>query len=574
MEVLGFVRSSMKFCAVLLAVVGVAAAAGCGDDDRVPGADGRDGANGQDGEDGDRGPAGPAGPQGEDGDTGETGATGDTGATGPVGEDGDDGRNAGDLDFGVAAAFPLSNLGHDRLYAATYDEDGNLFVAGLIADDVVTSADSSFVVAKILPSGELDESFGDEGIARVNVAEGGALRELARGIVVQSSGAIVIVGQAEHDTSVTTGLFADDLDIYLARFDADGVIDVSFGEDGNGIVQIDLNDGIEGVNNDNEPALVGADSVWSLSLADGDKLVVHASQRALGNLDNGMPRTDADFALLRLTADGALDTTFNATGTTPGVVTLDLEGADDYHAGASARAATVLADDSVVGFGYVTSTILGSNTQQPLVYKVDATGAFDAAFADGGDPDGSDVDGVWHGFAVDPTLRAEAYGGAVVGTNFVTMGYGPTPTAGGMGTDWVSFRFTADGDLDTTYGVGGRTYIDAGGYGDNGRFVMALPDGRVLGAGAGRAMPEEPLPEGEAPEADAMVAILLSSGMPDTSFAPGGFQLYDMGGTADHFWGGAVSPDGTRAAVIGIAGADPADSDDDAALLLLRLPED
>jgi hypothetical protein len=102
---------------------------------------------------------------------------------------------------------------------------------------------------------------------------------------------------------------------------------------------------------------------------------------------------------------------------------------------------------------------------------------------------------------------------------------------------------------------------------------MILPDDRVLAVGAGRAAPEEPLAEGEQPEADAMVAILSEDGAPDLDFGPGGFQLYDLGGTADHFWSATLSPDGNRVAIVGIAGADPTGSDDDAALLLLRLPD-
>jgi uncharacterized delta-60 repeat protein len=279
-----------------------------------------------------------------------------------------------------------------------------------------------------------------------------------------------------------------------------------------------------------------------------------------------------DFALIRLTAAGVLDTTFNPTGTPAGIVTLDLVDANGVHAGASARSATVLGDDKVVAFGYLTSEVLGENTQQPLLYKVDAAGAFDNTFAAGAGLDQVNAPGVWHGLAVEPPLRAEAYGGAIQGTSLVTMGYGPTPGTG-TGTDWVSFRYTATGEFDTTYGDGGRAYIDAGGYGDNGRFVMVLPDDRVLGVGVGRAAPEEAPPEGEQPEADAMVAILTEEGAPDTDFAEGGFKLYDVGGNADHFWSAALSPDGTRVAVVGIAGADPTGSDDDAALLLLRLPD-
>jgi hypothetical protein len=180
---------------------------------------------------------------------------------------------------------------------------------------------------------------------------------------------------------------------------------------------------------------------------------------------------------------------------------------------------------------------------------------------------------VWHDFAVPAPLRAECYGAAVQGDHLVTMGYGPTPDSTGTGTDWVSFRFTLDGERDTTYGTdgAGATYLDPGKYGDNGRFVLVLPDDRVLGTGGGRAAPDAPLPMGESPETDGMVAILTEDGAPDTTFAPNGYRLYDMGGTADFFWAASVSPDHDQVAVVGIAGAETAANDDDGALLLLPL---
>jgi uncharacterized delta-60 repeat protein len=228
---------------------------------------------------------------------------------------------------------------------------------------------------------------------------------------------------------------------------------------------------------------------------------------------------------------------------------------------------TVLADDSVVATGYLTSEVLGQLTQQPVIYKVTAAGEFDATFAIADD---WLAPGVWHGFAVAPPLRAEAYGAALQGDKLVTIGYGSTAGTG-TGSDWVSFRYSADGVLDTSYGDSGVAYIDAGGYGDNGRFVLVLPDQRVLSVGRGRAMPAAPLPAGE-PEADAMVAILTENGQPDESFAPGGFELHDLGGDGDHFWAAAVAPGGTQVAIVGVAGAEQNGvHDDDAALHFVRL---
>lgn len=538
----------------------------------APGADGVDGVRGQAGPAGEPGAPGAEGPAGQVGEAGQEGQPGEDGVAGVDGQDGRDGRDGQDgrdgrdalagtlLDARVApVALALSRTGHDRLYGVTYDAAGNIFATGHIANDISGDADFSLLLAKFLPNGELDPSFGNDGVVTHNVAVGGGGRERARGVVVQSTGHIVIAGAAEHDPAAA-GLLANDTDIVLVRFDAGGAVDASFGTDG--LVRLDLNEGVLGLDRRGNEALVGGDSQWSLSLAADDKLVVHGATRASGFEGDGVTlRSDSDWALVRLQADGALDVGFGDGG----VVTLDIGGA-----GASSRTASVLPDGSIVAAGYLTSDVLGVSSQQPVIYKVDTHGDFDATFATG---DAWAADGVWHDLAVAPPLRAEAYGAALQGERLVTMGYGATNGAG-TGSDWISLRYTADGELDTTYGTSGAgaTYIDAGGYSDNGRAVLVLPDNRVLGLGGGREAPSEPLAEGQ-PETDAMLAVLTENGVPDESFAMDGFELYDMGGR-DFFWAGAVSPNQQYVAIVGIAGAVQAGvNDDDALLYVMPMPD-
>jgi uncharacterized delta-60 repeat protein len=454
-------------------------------------------------------------------------------------------------------AIELSKTGHDRLYGLTYDAAGNIYATGQLAEGVEATSDFSLVVAKFSPKGKLDPSFGTKGVAIQNVSEGGAAREVARGIVLQSTGKIVIAGAAEHDPSAE-GLAANDTDVVLARFNTDGTLDESFGEDG--VVRLDLNSGVEGVDGMGMPALVGGDAQWALALASDDRLVVHGAQRAEGMQEDGTtPRQDADWALLRLTEDGVLDESFGDGGK----VTLDIGGA-----GASARGITLLEDGSIVAAGYLSSDVLGEETQQPVLYKVDEDGEFDPEFAT---EDAWDAPGVWHDYAVAPPLRAEAYGATLQGDKLITVGYGPSEADGT--TDFVSFRFDARGERDLTYGTDGVTYVDAAGYGDNGRFVLTLPDNRILAGGGGRPKPEVEPAMGMQPPADAMVAVLTEDGLADESFADGGFRLYDLGGN-DFFWAGALSRDGKQVAIAGIAGgAVMGEDDDNAALLLLPAAE-
>lgn len=483
----------------------------------------------------------------------------------------DAGTDGGTEPLPEPTVIALSTTGHDRLYAVTRDADGNIYATGQISDSIEADADFSLMVAKFSAAGVLDTTFGEDGIASVNVAEGGGNLEVARGIVVQSTGRIVIAGTAENDPTVgeAGNVRRKDTDVVLVGFTAAGALDDTFGDAG--IARLELSEPV--VTTDTETGLDvlnGPDTQWGLALGASDALVVHGTQRATGDQPGGEPRTDSIWAVARLTAAGELDTTFS----TDGIVTVDLVGdasgdvaAERLGARASARAVSVLPDGSIVASGYLTSTLLttvaAATSQQPVIYKILPTGELDATFAT---DDATTAPGVWHDFAPGTTeengLNAEAYGAALQGDRLVTMGYGRT-TGGGSGTDWVSLRFGADGALDNTYGTEGITYVDAAGLGDNGRFVMTLADGRVVGLGSGRAT---------AAERDAMIAVLTEDGLADTSFAEAGIRLFDLGGDNDGFWGGALSADGSTVAIVGVAGG-AADTDDDDSVLFL-LPVD
>ncbi len=89
-------------------------------------------------------------------------------------------------------AVPLSETNEDRLWAVTFDANGKAVAAGFITEN----GDSRMAVARFNTDGSLDLTFGNGGIAQVNVAEAGTL-EAARAVVVQSDGKIVLAGAAE-----------------------------------------------------------------------------------------------------------------------------------------------------------------------------------------------------------------------------------------------------------------------------------------------------------------------------------------------------------------------------------------
>jgi uncharacterized delta-60 repeat protein len=458
------------------------------------------------------------------------------------------GGSGGDVGAGGAAADPLrctaedSNSAkkllelspntHDGLFGLTFDADGNIYATGYVADGIGNAENRRTVVTKLDETGALVTGFGNGGIASIDVVNKGA-GEMPRGIVLQSDGKIVVSGTVEHDATAT-GVFANDRDVYVLRLNTDGSIDSSFGDGGSGVKILNLNDGVEGMNAQGQPTLLGADAQWGLNVDSNDRLLVHSAQRAVGfQTDGTTPRTDTDWAIVRLTKDGAVDTAFAQNGK----FTYDIG-----EASASVRTLTLLPDNSLITTGYSTY----SGVQRPVLFKL-----------------GPDGEGPSWVFSEPVGTAAEAYAAALQSNGkLVTAGYG-RPNAAATSSDFVSIRLNASGTLDTSYGSNGARWLDVGGFGDNARTVAVLGDDRVLLAGGGRLT---------ADDTDGAVAILTSDGAPDTTFAPAGCRTYDFGSPGDFFWAAALSPDKKIVAIVGITGV-PANStlDNDSTLLLLQV---
>jgi uncharacterized delta-60 repeat protein len=469
--------------------------------------------------------------------------TGAAGITGAAGADGgapdavnDDGPPEGG-GGGPASAAPrtvaVSPTGPDRFYGVTHDGEGNVYAVGQVASSNDTNADMATVVAKFSAAGALDQTFGSQGFAVRNLVSG-TNGELCRNIVVQSTGKIAVVCTLEHPGAAD----ARDRDIAVARFNADGTKDTGFGADG--VVTLDLSTGV--VNG----TAFSADGGWGLARYADDRLVVSGAQVRAGG-------TDTDFALVRLLADGRRDATFG----TNGVFTLDTL-ANGVSNDASARSVTILpGTDGVIGAGY--QPAVGADTK-PVVYKVTDGGVLDTTFG---------TQGVFSQSLL--SEQTETYEVAVQplpagGYALVTTGYGRQAST--ETTDVVSLRLSAAGVLDRTWGTNGLVRVDIGGFGDNSRRLVVLPDRRVLLVGGGRPT---------AANVDGALVLLTPDGQPDETFSSTGWRLYDLGGPADFLWGVSLSPDGKTVALAGIKGVGtaptPASANDDASLLILPVPQ-
>jgi len=503
---------------------------------------------------------------GDAGMGGDAGSGGDAGMAGSVPNAGSAGSVAGGAGAGGAPVVAVPNCtrdttsgkmiavsatGNDGLFGAAFGPDGALYATGYVQDGIATTEDRSTVVVKIDPAtGALDSTWANNGVAKVNVVATAAgtpgQGEMPRGIAFQD-GKIIVAGTVEASASAAAPA-GNDRNVYVFRLTAAGALDATFGDAATpGIHTLPLNSGTLVTNaTTGAITLSGADAQWGLNVLPDKKLIVTAATRASGfQADGTTPRTDTDFAVAKLTADGLQDTTFGPNGN--GVFTLDVA-----QASASVRTASVLPDGKLIVTGY--STYGGS--QRPVIFKLTSAGALDTSF------------GVLGAFTEPVGSAAEAYGAVLQTTGkLVTVGYGRA-TAATAATDLLSIRLTAAGLLDTTYGATatpGRAWFDVGGYADNGRSLQVLGDDRPVLIGGGRL---------SADDQDGVITILTASGLPDTtSFGPFGCKAYDFGTIGDFLWGSALSANGKVIAAVGITGnAAGSTVDTDGTLVLLDKP--
>lgn len=179
-------------------------------------------------------------------------------------------------------------------------------MTGWSYDSVAKAYDVATV--RYLPNGALDTSFGaaKTGIVITSI---GQSHDGANGIVIQPDGKIVVAGTSCNslDCSVSNG----NLDFAFARYNTDGSLDSTFNDDGKAAFSTAIliyNDGASRV------------------ILQPDGRIVAAGGRSKGD-DNYRQR--GDFALVRLTANGQLDSSFGQMGWVKTPIGLDVSGAAD-----------------------------------------------------------------------------------------------------------------------------------------------------------------------------------------------------------------------------------------------------
>jgi uncharacterized delta-60 repeat protein len=138
-----------------------------------------------------------------------------------------------DPGFGTAGKVSTDfNGAVDKAYAVRVQRDGKIVVAGHAGTSTPLGLDNDFAVARYTSDGVLDASFATGGKATTNI--GGRI-DLAYAASLQADDKILLTGR------VAAG-GGDNPDVGLVRYNADGTLDATFGG-GSGIVRQDLTSG-------------------------------------------------------------------------------------------------------------------------------------------------------------------------------------------------------------------------------------------------------------------------------------------------------------------------------------------
>jgi uncharacterized delta-60 repeat protein len=168
--------------------------------------------------------------------------------------------------FGDNGALTV-NIPEDAYYnggiSTAVQADGGVVVGA--AYNVAGVGDPTYTLQRFNPDGQLDTRFGDGGVLSLSAATGFGEDSV---VTVQADGKIIVMGHGEGDTLAT-----------VARLNADGSFDTSFGS--NGRVTFE------------------ADTPVALTVQGDGKILAAGT-------------SNGDFSVIRLNADGSVDTHFGS----------------------------------------------------------------------------------------------------------------------------------------------------------------------------------------------------------------------------------------------------------------------
>lgn len=320
-------------------------------------------------------------------------------------------------------------------------------------------------------NGTLDPTFGNMGKTTTNFGLNDAK---AHAIAIQSDGKVVVAGETYTNSTVQE-------DFALARYNADGTPDATFGTNGQVVTDMQQN----------------SDAANAVVVQTDGKIVV------AGYANNG---NNYDFAIARYLTDGTLDNTFGANGKV-----IKNFGSTDF-----GLAMALLPSGKILVAGRAYN---GINSDFALV-QLNSNGTFDNSFGTSGAVKSNlfNENESANAIAIQPDGKIVAVGDRYA--NNVSI--------------FAAARFNPDGTLDNTFGDSGKVSTAIGTESDVAYAVTIQLDGKIVAAGQSNLSPGSRF---------ALVRYLANGNL-DNSFSGDGMLLTSISGGGDYAFCAAVQSDG------------------------------
>lgn len=375
-----------------------------------------------------------------------------------------------DLSFDGDGRVITPLIGRDRGGDVALQPDGKIVIAG-------SSGDGSAMI-RYNSDGSFDTAFGGNGNG-ITFVPFIAYPGFRNPVAVQADGKVLVAGMLEQ-------VFRN---LSIARFNLDGTPDASFGTNGiltTPIINFDGGPGSIALTADGKIVAAGfirngnayefaiarynansspdtgfsGDGLASAQVVDNfvnlaSTLVVQANGAIVAGgytiHDGGVG--NADFALLRVNADGSLDTSFDGDGK---LVTPVSSTSHDI-----LSAMVVQPDGKLIAAGYVQQVV---DSDFALV-RYNANGSLDGTFGSAG------------------IVAADIGGGLAYGRDVVVQPDGKIVAAAEAYGGFALVRYNADSSIDTSFGTGGKA-VTSFTSGSSPKSIMLQPDGKIVVAGS------------------------------------------------------------------------------------------
>ncbi|MBS1659163.1 MAG: T9SS type A sorting domain-containing protein [Bacteroidetes bacterium] len=329
-----------------------------------------------------------------------------------------------------------------------------------------------FCNAKLMAqqAGALDLTFNAVGYVTTAV---GTYGDEVRALAIQPDGKILAAGF----TSIGEGI-----NMAVVRYNTDGTLDDSFGEEGIFVHQLSGNSGFN-----------------AIALQPDGRIVLG------GYFYNGM---SDDLLLVRLNTDGTFDEDFAGTG----YKNTDILGYDERLFGIA-----VQPDGKIVVGGTTSDGLIN----EFIVGRYNADGSKDNTFGEGG----FIITSPGEGYSAAYAMVLQPDGKIVLG------GYAEFESTW---EDFALVRYNSDGSPDVTFNTSGMVYTDFYEEDDNAFALTLQPDGKIVAAGYAYADYG----------ADMAIARYNTDGSLDNTFGSGGKLTIDFYSNDDEAWAIALQSDG------------------------------